>query len=401
LFAFIEYTGQRVAEAAELSIRPGMTVSEEYNDNVFLTNTDRTNDYVTSLIPALDLNYRADPWSWDLQASYAYRYYAQGSRKEDTALIADLRNRTEVIKKSMFVEMRDEYNRVSLDNTRDFTSVSEFVNQSDRNVFTLNPYIVLRPDSFLVPIIGYAYVSTWYKEPTAIDTVDHVGYAEVTVRLSSRATISAGARFTRSENDITNYDRSDVFAGTQFTYAQNSRLYGTVGINRFDLIDNTTTSQIYWNAGMTHRLSSLTVTIDTGLSYIPDPTRVLRREDRYVGTIRNETGRTTLAVSGGLLEYRGAITNVHENTTYFLNGSWRYALTPRSSVILNLIGQRFKYYAPYSLQDLYQSGLRIEHRVTEQVTVALQYRYSESESTNTSTGNYFNNRTLVSIAGRF
>ncbi len=385
------------AHAAEFTLRPGITVSEEYNDNIFLTPTDRVTDYVTRAMPSVNLHYGTELWNWDVNYAYDYRYYARGNREDDTTQSADVRNRTELLKNTFFIEMRDQHSRVSLDVTRDFTNESQFVNQSDRNVFTLNPYLVLKSGSPSTAMLGYQYINTWYKDPVAIDTVDNIGYAEVATPLSSRATFTTGARFTRQESDVLIFDKTDVYAGPQYTYARNSSVRFTAGKSWFDFGEGRHAAQVFWSAGITHQFSTITASFETGLSFIPDPLRVLRREDRYVATLRKQTERTSLTLTGAVTDYRDPETKHLENTTYRIGGTMSYALTPRSSISLDLAQERRKEYQTYTYQDLLFSGVRLEHRAAERLTLALQYRYTDSYAPDIFEVNYYNNRALFEI----
>jgi hypothetical protein len=388
------------AQAAEFTLRPGITVSEEYNDNIFLTTTDRVTDYVTRSMPSVNLHYGTEFWNWDVNYAYDYRYYERRVRKDATQS-ADARNRTELIKNTFFIEMRDQHSRVSLDVARDFTNESQFVNQSDRNVFTLNPYLVLQSDSPSTAMLGYQYINTWYKDPIAIDTVDNIGYAEVTTSLSSRSTVTTGARFTRQESDALIFDKTDVYAGPQYTYARNSYVRFNAGNSWFDFGEGRHATQAFWSAGITHQYSTITASFETGLSFIPDPLRVLRREDRYAATFRKQTERTSLTLTGAVADYRDPETKHLENTTYRIGGTMRYALTPRSSISLDLAQERRKEYQTYTYQDLLFSGVRLEHRAAEHLTLALQYRYTDSYAPDTFEVNYFNNRALFEVTGSF
>ena len=64
----------------------------------------------------------------------------------------------------------------------------------------------------------------------------------------------------------------------------------------------------------------MTVSFDTGLSYIPDPLLVVRRVDHYIASVKKTTTRTTLQVSGGLIEYRNAAQKYIEATAYLIDG---------------------------------------------------------------------------------
>src|SRR5512143_2480675 len=100
------------AGAAEFSIRRGITVSEEYDDNIFLTPTDREDDFITRAMPSILFKYKIDRWDLDLSYAYDYRYYDKRTRKDDTTHAADVKSRTELIKSHFILDVTDSYKRV-------------------------------------------------------------------------------------------------------------------------------------------------------------------------------------------------------------------------------------------------------------------------------------------------
>jgi hypothetical protein len=406
-FLFMILTPSRRASGAEFTIQPTLTLSEEYNDNIFLTTTNRQQDYISQAIPSVTLHYKTDLWAWDLDYAYIYRYYYYGKITDDSTQTANLTNKTELIKNTFFVALTDNYSRVSLDVARDYTQESPNVNQSDVNVFNVNPYIVARSATRSPIFLGYQYISTWYKNPNAIDTIEQTEYAEMTTELSSQTTFTTGARYTRNENNLDTFDKLDIYAGPQYTYAPNSYVYATLGNSLLDFDTTGHTSQVFWKAGITHQYSTMTVSFDTGLSYIPDPQLVVRRVDHYIATLKKTTTRTTLQLSGGLTEYRNAAQKYIETTAYSIDGKVTYSLSPTSTVLVDVSAEHLRNYVIpnfqiYSNQDVYLNRLRFEHKVqAKNLTLALEYRYQNAYSPDVYTSNYFNNRVIGEVMMQF
>lgn len=68
--------GSGLAFAQTITLTPSLTVSEEYDDNVLLSPTDRQSDFVTSISPGLRLTVRDPTWDVTLAASARADYYA-------------------------------------------------------------------------------------------------------------------------------------------------------------------------------------------------------------------------------------------------------------------------------------------------------------------------------------
>ncbi len=384
-------------EGSEFRIKPGISLSEEYNDNVLLTTTNRYDDYLTRIAPSLSLLYLAPRWDWDVSYSYNYLYFAKKTIGNDSTNMLNLMNRNRIIPDVLFFDVKDQYQRVSLDLTRDFTQESTFVNQSDMNFLTVNPYVVLKPLSQMTVTTGYIYMDTWYKDPAAIDRVDHVGYADVRQDMSPRSAVTAGVRHTKDENNFEGYTQDYLYVGLFHEYSNNSTITVKAGNSWLDFENTGRTSQVFWDAVLTQHYPTVTLSYETGLRYVPDPISKLRREDRYLVMVRKEVERTSLAVSGVVMEYRDAEHNNLENTSHRLNGTISHAITTKSKIMIDLTAEGLKDYLSSASTDRYLTGVRFEHIAMENLTLALDYRYTNVYSPDVYLTNNYNSRFTVEL----
>jgi hypothetical protein len=386
---------------AELRIQPGIALSEEYNDNIFLVPEKMEYDYITRIAPSINIKYKGPFWDWDIDYVYDYLRYARHHISQDQTHTLNLANHTRIIDEYIFLDIRDNYARVSLDPTRDYTQESTFVNQTDRNTLTVNPYFIVRPTSQMTVTTGYFYSNTWYKDPTAIDQSEDIVYTGLQEDLSQRSHLTAGIRHTQNRNRVQDYMQDEVYLGQTYEYVENSTLSVTAGNSWFDYKGAGKTSQVYWDVNFKHRYSTMTVTYETGMRFIPDPNLIVRREDRYLATVMRAVERTSLLVSGGLIEYRN-ITNKHlESSSYQVSGTMSHAITTKSKIILDLGVERLKDYLVYTKVDRYLTGVRFEHLAAENLTLALDYRYTNVYSSDVYSDNYVNNRFSVEIRMAF
>jgi hypothetical protein len=388
--------------AQKFTVLPSLAVSEEFNDNVYLTRYNKIYDYITRAVPAFALDYKTSFWNWHLDAAYDYRYYARHTVTGDSTYLINFSNHSELIKNFFFLDVTDTYNRVSLTTSRDFTQQSLFVNQTDENIFTVNPYIMRKSESRFTPIVGYKYVNTWYKESTGISTVDSIAYAEMLTDLSSKMTFTTGVQYTQDRNSVQDYDKADVYAGPKYTYAQDSYFYALTGVSflTFQFQSGTTTHMI-WDWGITHRYSTITVSYEMKSGYIPDPTRIIRRLDSYVATLSKTTPRDTLEVSAGLYEYRNAATNHLENTNYTLEGTLKHALSPILTIFLDETIERLDDNVANTTIAYWHSDIRLERRTLADLLLTLEYMYTNSYSHDSYLDNYVNNRLIVGLTKHF
>jgi hypothetical protein len=393
--------------AAEYRLHTEVTASEEYNDNIFLTRRDSEFDYITRVIPSIGITYKAPLWDWDASYAYDYRYYARAAFRHDETYTVSLTNLTRLAKDLLFLAVRDTYSRVSLDLARDFTQQSLFVNQSDQNILSANPYITLHPGARTSVNVGYIYQNIWYKDPIAIDKIDHITYAEMAHDLSSQLKMTITGRYTQDTNRIQDYNQSDLIAGMRYEYLDGSFLFGSIGNTWVRVASGESSTQIFWNAGFTHSFPKFKFFFETALSYPNDPKNVLRREDRYAATIKREVERTSLGATASLTEYRNAQTKHLESSTYSVSGTISHSITEQSKILAELTIQRLEDNVNDTYSDLYLSGVRYEYHGWENGTLAFTYRYTNSYSPDVydpalyNTSNYQNNRIMIEFTNKF
>jgi hypothetical protein len=386
---------------AEYRIQAFLMMSEQYNDNIYLTPLDKEFDYITKVVPSIGITYKAPLWDWNATFAYDYSYYARAAFQKDKTYNVNLTNETRVIQDLIFLAIRDTYSRVSLDLTRDFTQQSSFVNQTDQNILSANPYVMLHPGPRTSVNVGYIYQNIWYKDPNAIEKVDHLAYVEMGHALSPQLTTTIAARYSQNRNEIEDYKRGDLIAGMRYEYLDGSILYGKIGNIWFLTATAVSETQLFWNAGFEHQFPKFKFTFDTALNYVDDPQRVLRRVDSYTARIRREVERTSLGVTGSLQEYRNALTKHLESKSYSVGGTVNHEIATQSKIIADLTIQRLEDSVEDTYTDLYLSGVRYEYRGWENVTLAFGYRYTNSYSPDIYFNCYTNNQFIAEVKKAF
>ena len=392
------------AAKAEYRIQPALTLSEEYNDNIFLTPKNPTQDYITRALPSIHFLYTAPLWDWDVAFAYDYRYYAHKSKIHDSTFTLNLANHTTLVKDFFFIDLKDVYSRVSLDTTRDYTQQSNFLNQTDSNVASATPYFTLRLSSRMTGTTGYQYRNIWYKDPAAIDKTEHSVFAHLSDEMSLRTYMNADIRYTRSETRLITYNRTDVSAGPRYEYAEGSTLWFNIGNTWFaSEQQDIRGSQVFWDTGFAHKFRTYTLSFVAALTYIDDPLRILRREDRYVGTFRKETERFTLGFTAGLWEYRDILTKHLQNSRYGTSGTVSYRITPALQGTYSLSIDRNEDNVMRTFSMLYLDEVRLAYQLGASTALAVDYRFTHGYSPDPINYglNYDNNRISLQLTKQF
>ncbi len=386
------------AEAAEFRIQPSIALSEEYDDNILLLPTDRQEEFVTRAIPGLGLHYRSKGWTWDVDYGFDYRHFERGTAQDDVANTLNLKSHSVLTDtNTVFFDMSDELGRASLDITRDFTQQSLVVNQAERNIFIANPYMIFKPASSNTLKLGYTYMNTYYSESAGLNRIDHITAAEDSVELASNLTFSTILTYTKDTNDRDSYEKYDIAAGPRYALGTDSQVFALFGKSwlRFSQVHNV--SQLFWNAGITHKMSTVTVSLLTAVIFVEDPIVVLTREDMYTASVSYETVRTLITLTGGLRKYREI--EIDRYLTKSTEGQLtvRYWLTPRSTATVGTSVTRLDHITLDTFTRITTSGLRYDYRLTPASTVKIEYEYLDSYSPVVEANNYRNNRAIVEL----
>jgi len=86
-----------------------------------------------------------------------------------------------------------------------------------------------------------------------------------------------------------------------------------------------------------------------------------------------------------------------ENTNYQVTGTLSHAMTKKSRITLDLAAERLDDNQAGTSTERYLTGVRFEHLAMEQLTLALDYRYTDVYSPDTDGETYTNNRITVEL----
>lgn len=390
------------AQGADFSVKPSLAISEEYTDNVFESNLNKRSDYITRLQPGLALKYNAPLWDWDLGYAFDYRYYARGNRNDDTTHNINAKGLVKIIDEVLFLELSDVYKRVSLDVTRDNTNESLYSNQSDQNVGTVSPYLVLHPTARLTLKTGYRYTNTWYKDPQAIDKQDHIGFLNSSYELSSKLFLTAEYTFTR-EIPLNNnsFYRNEAYLGPRYEYADRSFIYARGGIIASNYDNGTDYINPSWNAGITHAFDSMTADLSAGMKYSDDPLGNSTLDTSYNISLTRNLQRGSLTLRGSYTEFLDANTDKLRNKRYSGGFTGAYELVQDLRASLGVTYEKYEDLQRNGTTDKYYVDFGLNYNFGKELTVGLTYKYIDYSSAEIATDNYQVNRVILEVKKSF
>jgi hypothetical protein len=396
--SFLMLTGTSQAKGADFSINPSLELSQEYTDNVFESSLNKRADHITRVQPGIALKYNAPLWDWDLGYAFDYRYYARGSRKDDTTHNVNAKGLVKLIDEKLFLELSDVYKRVSLDVTRDTTNESLFVNQTDQNIGTISPYLVLRPSERLTLKTGYRYVNTWYKDPQADNKQDHIGFINSSYELSAKFFLTGDYTFTR-EIPLRNssFYRHEAYIGPRYEYAEKSFIYAQGGVIASNYDNGTHLLDPSWNAGITHTFDTVTANMSTDTKYSNDPLGTATLETSYSAALTKNLKRGSLTLQGSYTEFSDANAGKLLNKRYSSSFSTAYELIRDLKGTLGLTYENYRNLQLNGTTNKYFVDCGMNYSFGKELTTGLTYKYVDYSSATIATDNKQVNRVILEV----
>lgn len=395
-----------VAQGAEFEIHPSIAVSEEYTDNVFETRINPISDYITRVLPGLVMSYKAPALNADLNYVFDYRHYAKKNHEDEIAHALSANAHLTAVGNLLFLDVSDEYQRVSLDATRDVTRESLFVNQLDRNVITASPFFTLRPTERIMLKPGYRFIDTRYFGSSVVDNIgvdktDHIAFLNMTYELSKRWFLTADYTFTRELASIDNLSQHLVLGGLRYEYADKSFVFAQVGSawTRYD--SGQSLNNIIWNAGLTHVFDTVTGTVTTGVRYDEDPLRNIMQESFVTGSLEKRLNRGSLGFSSMYSEYVLTKTDTLQTKKYGATVSGKYEFTADLSGSLAFTAEKYEQQLLGSYTNRLQVDSGLSYLLANQLTVSLSHVYADYNSPGIVEDNRHVNRAMIEIKKTF
>jgi hypothetical protein len=257
--------------AAELDITPGVGLREEYHDNIFLTRTDHKSDFITKIFPSIALKYSLRPLDLSLDYRLDFKFYSRYNNLNETSLgdTQTLRFQSQLRPVSrVFIDVSDVYERVPIDIRRQVAFENMFVNLTDKNIFSISPYVEYPLSPTLLSRFGYRFTDVWYKAEEGNDADSHLAFLSFEKRLSPNLTTALKYDYMVYKTQRTNdYDRHQGSVAITYQKGSDLTFKGEVGEAYFDysVTDNRTGG--FWNVSADYALRAIGgVTLGTGYS---------------------------------------------------------------------------------------------------------------------------------------
>lgn len=385
------------AQAGELKAKPSLLLGMEHNDNVFLERAGRNSDYISKARPSLNLDYTAPSLKLVAGYSYDYRHYLRSSRDDTNTQDANITADAVFIENMLFLKASDVYTRSTLDSTRETTNENFDVNQSDRNTFILNPYLVLRPGPLSDLTLSYKRTGIWYKSEAGIDKREEVFSGELTRELSETTAVNAGYRYGQASNRVAGYVKKDAYGGASYGRDKELGLSLKGGYSWLDLESGKSYGRMWWDAVFFRDFTTVKATLVSGSSVVENPLATPQWRMTHSAELSKRFETASMKLSFYLHEYRGMEERTLQTRVYGNRGTLTYDLKGDLRAVIDYTIEKSEHRLAHThtLRSLISPG--ITYSLSADDTLTFTYNYASYKSPEIDTDNYKNNRFTVDL----
>jgi hypothetical protein len=341
-----------------------LTLSEEYNDNIFLDRDDEVDDFITRVSPGIDLSLQGE--RSELRVFYApsFNFYAKESDLNNTSHSARLTGRYTASERTDFTLLGSYLKTSDINDLRDVADVGPIETQTERTIYSIRGDVTHKLTSALSLALGASYSSSDSEDPVDDNVKTTSGRAGLRYTLSAATSLSADASYSKY-----NYER-----------------------------DSDSTSQIY-TVGVNHKVSpTFTVGLTGGVVFVKD----------------EDTGDTDSGFNGGVtlektfekgsanLSFTQSVTPSADTGETVQYQTVRLSLTRRFGERLG--GAAYAAYTKYkSLEgdetdaDTAFAGASLSYIFTPWASLSLTYAYINYNDKIDSVNDYTNNIVLLAL----
>lgn len=338
ILAFLFFPA-KIAMAYDYTANISLSLSEEYNDNIFLEPSDRDSDFITYISPGIDLSIRSVNSELRLGYYPTFSIYSSHDELNDTAHRFTANGSFKLSERLNFT-LSDTFVKSSeASDIRTIPDIGPITGRLERRLHTISGNISYRLRDNLSYILGASYSDTDYKEAGLSEVKTYSGSMGLSYRHSERTTLSANARYIkydyRPDSDATGQDYS---LGITYLITPTLTL-GLTGGATITKIEDTGELDTGFSGGveLTKRLKrgeaalsfrqAVIAGVETGVP--------LRNRTVSLRLTRPITNQLAASITASYSNFKSIETNDYDTNETLLSTDLTYSLRPWASLALS------------------------------------------------------------------
>ncbi len=244
-----------------VEITPRFSLAQEYNDNIFLRESNRESDWITTVEPGLNLSYNQRSLDMSLDYSLRYRFFRNNTSEDQDRFRDVQRGAADLLffgGRPFTLRATGTVTRETLDERDRDLEFNDTVNRSTVYRLSLIPEYRLRVGPTMAVIFGYRFNLVDYVDRRGDDYIEHQGRTTIEKNISANLDVWGRYQYTYHDNDrnIEDYDRHEASVGTNYRLGARTTLNAMIGRTRIDYDRGDETTRNIWAADATYLLSA-------------------------------------------------------------------------------------------------------------------------------------------------
>lgn len=244
---------------ARVEVSPYLTVIEEYTDNLFLSEDNEEDDWITTTVPGIGLFYDSVALEFDIDYSLKLRFYLDHSEDNETSLRDIQRTKAHGLlfpERDFKVFADGEIKRVSVDERGPGVEETVLVNSTILYTVAVNPQYRWMPATNYSVTFGYRYERSDYESGAGDDNESHEYSLLLNRRLSSNTELLVKYAFLDYREDFfQNFEQQTLTAGVAHQLGPRLTMEAEAGIAQIDYADGATNDWVTWNGSFVYNFS--------------------------------------------------------------------------------------------------------------------------------------------------
>ena len=257
---------------AAFEFHPSLNLEEEYNDNLYLTDSNEEDDWITTVEPGFRLLFNNRSVDASIDYSLHYRFYLDNNQENEESFKDVQRANASALffsGRPFTLQLSESISREALDDRRNNADYNDLVNRTTVYHTVVTPQYRLEFDPTLALVLGYGYDRKDYVDPQGNDTEEHSGRVNLEKTLSSATTVYGGYayRVFNSDDPAKDFDRQDYNLGLRHQVGARTSVALQGGFSNIEYDSGFSTDSITWLGELSYQLSPAVV---LALSYSQD-----------------------------------------------------------------------------------------------------------------------------------
>lgn len=202
------FTLTNKAYAFDWSIRPSLSMTEMFSDNLTLSDTAKRSGFVTEVAPGLSM-YGISPWSnFNLNYRLQGLYNAGGNDAVDINHQLQMNSLYQVVRNRLFIESNSSISQINTNNSFIATdNLSGNNNRTDAKNFSISPYWTPKFGQYASGLVKVGYQKSTFDNlgNSKAPTLNQISNSDV---FSRQASLSSGSKFNHFRWNL-NYSAQD------------------------------------------------------------------------------------------------------------------------------------------------------------------------------------------------